>query len=120
MSAEATRRRMSRALDKLRKMLGGSGLNLTPAVLLASMNDLASTAAPPADFATKVVAHAMNPAGATPWCLSMAKQTIHMMQWTTIKLAMAVALAIVASCAAGAAVSAVLDKPTTTSTVQTT
>jgi RNA polymerase sigma factor (sigma-70 family) len=109
MSAEATRRRISRALEKLRKMLAAANVNVAPALMIPAMTDLArSGIAPPIDLLERVTINALHPGTAIAWPTTVARKTIQMMRWTQIKVGLAAAVAVVVIGAAGTAMKGVV------------
>jgi RNA polymerase sigma factor (sigma-70 family) len=100
MTAEATRRRISRALEKLRRIVGGAGVSVTPAVLINGLTALSPAPAVPAALSQRLLMLAIHPATATPWCATVAKGTVHMMRWAKIKVGIAATIAIAATTAA--------------------
>lgn len=110
MSADTTRRRISRALEKLRRMLAGTNAGLTPALLLAGMTEISRSAALPAEVLNRMVIHTLDPTTAT-WSQIVANRTMQIMKWAKIKVRVAAVLAIVAAGAVGAAVSGALNQP---------
>jgi RNA polymerase sigma factor (sigma-70 family) len=102
-SAAAAKRRLSRALQKLRDMLTQNGLKMTPAAVLDRL-ELVSATALPARLASKVLLNAMNPAGTSSTGVAVARGVIHTMQWMRIKLISAAAMVIVIAGVGGQAV----------------
>src|SRR5204863_2457204 len=79
LSAEAARRRISRAIIKLREKFPGSAENITP-VLLISCLDTLSTHATPQSLIQSVVAQSLDPALVSPSCTALSNGVIHMMR----------------------------------------
>jgi RNA polymerase sigma factor (sigma-70 family) len=108
-SADAAKRRLSRALQKLRDMLTQSGLKMTPAAVLDRL-ELVSTTALPEGLASKVLLSAMNPAGASSTGVAVARGVIHMMRWMRIKLISAAAMVVAVAGVGGQAVVSALTQ----------
>jgi RNA polymerase sigma factor (sigma-70 family) len=100
MSIEATRRRTSRAMEKLRDMLTGTAAGLAPAVLLQGLERLSPAPALPVHLTKQLAMLAIHPATTTASCATVAKATLHMMRWAKIKIGVAAALAVAATTAA--------------------
>ncbi|HEY7088511.1 MAG TPA: sigma-70 family RNA polymerase sigma factor [Tepidisphaeraceae bacterium] len=110
LSAESARRRISRAVAKLRDILARRGVPIAPAVLVGSLDALPRPPIP-ADLGAKILTHALDPSAAGPVCNSIAKGVIHMLRWTQIKIAAALGMLVVALGAGGAALSAGPEHP---------
>jgi len=93
---EASQMRVSRALEKLRRLLAKRGVTLTAAGLGGIMMAQGTTAAP-AGFAATVAAGAVHCTGLTASTLSLAAGTMKLMAWTKMQFAVgAVVLALLA------------------------
>jgi len=86
LTAEAARRRISRAVIKLRQKLPGISESLSPAIFAASLESL-STHLAPHTLVQSVAAQAAGPSTVT--CTTIANGVIHKMRWTAIKISMA-------------------------------
>jgi RNA polymerase sigma factor (sigma-70 family) len=109
-SPDTARRRVSRAVAKLRAALLSHGVAVAPAVLMTRL-DAVSSVAPPASLTHGILVQALNPDSTTPWCATIVKGAMHMMRWTQVKLATVAASIILLACAGGAVFKAALREP---------
>jgi RNA polymerase sigma factor (sigma-70 family) len=106
---DAARRRVSRALEKLRKLLFSKrGVTLSTA-LIAGAVSANSVQAAPAGLAATISATALNGSAVTASTLTLVKGTLKIMKWLQIKFAAGVAAVILA--AGGVATMATLADP---------
>jgi RNA polymerase sigma factor (sigma-70 family) len=101
-SEEAAKKRVTRALDKLRDFFAGRGLALSAAVLASSVTANAAKAATPeviAQVTTKVISTASTTAALPP----LVTQTLNAWRWAKLRLASAMAITIAAVVGVGVA-----------------
>ena len=91
----AAQKRVNRATEKLRVFFARSGIQVSAAVLLASIGANAVQAAPPSLVSTVATTAALKGAAATGSTLTLIKTTLKLMAWTQLKT-VAVGTAIVA------------------------
>lgn len=91
-SEDAAKKRVSRAVEKLRGFFTKRGVALSGAALAGAISANAVQAAP-AGFAAVVAATAMEGAVATVTTLTLAKGTLKLMAWTKVKIAVGVGVA---------------------------
>jgi RNA polymerase sigma factor (sigma-70 family) len=95
LTEEAAKKRVNRALDKLRGVLAGKGVTLTVVLLAGLLTDRLS-AAPPAGLAASIahgVATGIAPAGMTA---GLVQQTVSAWRWAKVKFAAAACVGAVA------------------------
>lgn len=85
-SPNAAKTRVSRALEKLRKLLASRGVTISVSGLAAAMATYSSQAAP-AGLAASVTLAAMHHAAITPSSLILLKSTLKVMAYTKLKTA---------------------------------
>lgn len=86
----AARKRVNRAVEKLRDLLTRRGTTLSAAVIVAAIS-AHSVQAAPASLVTTVTAAAAKAAAVTTSSLTLLKGTLKLMAWTKLKTAAAVA-----------------------------
>ena len=84
-SEEAAKKRVSRALDKLRDFLTGRGISLSGAVLAAVLTEQTVRAAP-AMLASTVVKTSLASASTSAVLPQLARETLSAWRWTKLKL----------------------------------
>jgi hypothetical protein len=92
---EAAKKRVQRALDKLRGLLGARGVVLGSAALALALQAAASQAAPAGFSAAGVSTAAMAGAAGTTAISFLTHTTLEIMKWTKIKIAASAAIAAV-------------------------
>jgi RNA polymerase sigma factor (sigma-70 family) len=102
-SEEAARKRVERAIVRLRRFFVKRGVEVTGAAIVATMSTSADAAAPAALVET-IAGNLMSAPATAGTVGALAKGVMHMMTWAKIKLTCAVtALALSIVCATGAA-----------------
>lgn len=92
----AARKRISRAIEKMRAMLSGRGMAFAAGTLAAGMLSYTSQAAP-ASTAASVAAVTATPGLASPTVLSLSRGALKMMPWTNAKIAACAGLLVLAA-----------------------
>jgi RNA polymerase sigma factor (sigma-70 family) len=92
-SEEAAKKRVSRAVEKLRAFFGSRGARISSDVLSGVIEAKAMQLAP-ASLAGLVISQALNQATATPSALVLMKTTLKWLAWTKMKTALATATAL--------------------------
>jgi RNA polymerase sigma factor (sigma-70 family) len=90
-SEEAAKKRVSRAVDKLRSLFSKKGITLSATALSAAIAAHSIQAAP-AGLAASVTAGAVTGAAMTSTTLTVVKGTLKLMAWTKVKIAAGVAV----------------------------
>lgn len=91
-SEDAAKKRVSRAVEKLRGYFSKRGVVLSGAAVAAAISANAMQAAP-AGLAAAIAANALNTTVATTSTLTLVKGTLKLMAWTKVKIATGVAVA---------------------------
>ena len=94
----AARKRVSRAVEKLRALVNGRGMTVTAAALAAGLTNY-STQSAPASTAAVVAATVAAPTAASPAVCALTRETMNMMRWTTGTIGAGVGLLVL--CAIG-------------------
>ena len=102
MSEEAAKKRVARALEKLRKLFVRKGVTLSAVVLVGALAKQ-SVAAPPTLVSTICAAAATKTAGSATAAI-LTKGALKMMAWTTVKLTTAAAAGLIVIAGTAAAV----------------
>jgi RNA polymerase sigma factor (sigma-70 family) len=89
-SAEAATKRISRAIDKLRRWLTHRGAMSAATLPLAAILEHLPQQAAPANLVTMTTAAATSTAAASAWIAGISKGTINMMIWSKAKAAVVV------------------------------
>jgi RNA polymerase sigma factor (sigma-70 family) len=92
----AARKRVSRAVEKLRGLVGGKGVACTAAALAAGLTNHTTHAAP-ASTAAAVAATVAAPADASPAVAALAKGALNMLAWSRIRVVAGAGLMTVAA-----------------------
>jgi RNA polymerase sigma factor (sigma-70 family) len=92
----AARKRISRAIEKMRAMLAGRGMGFAAGTLAAGMLSYTSSAAP-ASTAASVAVVAATPSLASPTVLSLSRGALKMMPWTNAKIGAGAGLLVMAA-----------------------
>ena len=91
--AGAAQKRVSRALEKLRKFFAKRGLTLSATARAAAVS-ASSVSAAPAGLATFISVAATQSAATGPATLTLVKGTLKLMAWTKMKLALSVGVGV--------------------------
>jgi len=94
-SEEAAKKRVQRALEKLREMFRARGITVGAAALAATLEATRAQALPPGLSVASVSAVALKGASGTVALSTLTRNTLELMKWTKIKVAGATALAFV-------------------------
>jgi RNA polymerase sigma factor (sigma-70 family) len=94
-SEEAAKKRVLRALEKLRGMFRARGITVGAAALAATLEAARAQALPPGLSVASVSAVALQGASGTAALSTLTRTTLELMKWTKIKIAGATALTLV-------------------------
>jgi RNA polymerase sigma factor (sigma-70 family) len=92
----AARKRISRAIERMRALLGGRGMAFAAGALAAGMSSYMSQAAP-ASTAAAVAAVTATPGLASPMVLSLSRGAVQMISWTNAKIGAGAGLLVLAA-----------------------
>jgi RNA polymerase sigma factor (sigma-70 family) len=92
---EGARKRVQRALEKMRVMLAARGIVSNGAALATTLESLGAQAAPTSLSATAVSSAALKAASGTVAFSALTQSALEIMKWTRVKVVGAVALAVV-------------------------
>jgi RNA polymerase sigma factor (sigma-70 family) len=92
----AARKRISRAIERMRTLLSGRGMVFATGTLAAGMLSYTSQAAP-ASTGASVAAVTATPGLASPMVLSLSRGALHMMPWTNAKIGAGAGLLVLAA-----------------------
>src|SRR5205085_2315347 len=102
-SEDAAKKRVSRGLQKLRKIFSRRGITFSVAILAAAMAAMPAVAAPPA-LAASVATHTFATAQGLGTAASIAHGAMKAMMWVKLKLFGAAAMAVLSIATCGALV----------------
>jgi RNA polymerase sigma factor (sigma-70 family) len=103
MGERAAQKRVSRALEKLRRFFAKRGITATTAILATEISTRSVQAAP-LGLATKITATAMKGSAAAGSTLTLVKGTLHVMTWVKTKTAIMLGSAALVIAGAGVAI----------------
>jgi RNA polymerase sigma factor (sigma-70 family) len=95
-SEPAVRKRISRAIERMRALLGGRGMAIAAGTLVAGMSSFTSQAAPATTVAS-VAAVTATPGLASATVLSLSRGALQMMPWTNAKIGAGAGLLVLAA-----------------------
>jgi RNA polymerase sigma factor (sigma-70 family) len=109
-SGDTAKKRVSRALEKLRKLFSRQGVTLSAALIAGAVSANAVQAAP-VGLAATVAATAVKGAAMGGSTLTLAKGALKLMAWTKAKTALIAAVAIVATGTTAVVVNSIVSRP---------